>query len=112
MFFIKNVESNNTVTLRFTNSFNVEQMRSLNPQLLDAIFKFKIEPNKEFDELLERSAMIRNASISKWKVISVGENEVKVQLFFKDVEAISQGGVNYQDSLAVWIAELELIKFQ
>lgn len=112
VFNIEKVDDKNIATLRFTNNFDVEVMRDLNPKLLNAALRFKIEPNKEYEELLKENGRVREASISKWRVTEITDDSLKVQLFFKDLEAISEGGVAYQDSLAVWIAELETLKFQ
>lgn len=88
-------------------------MRAKNYKLINAAFRFKIEPNKEYDQILQmHDGKIRDASISKWNITEVNANSLKFKLSFKDVGAISQGGVNFQDQLAVYIAELELLKFE
>lgn len=87
-------------------------MKKLEPSLLNAAFRFKILPNPEYEELLQRNHRIRDTTISNWSVTSVAQHSLKFQLFFRDIEAISEGGINFKDSLTVWIAEPEMLKFE
>ena len=45
------------------------------------------------------SKLIRDTSIEKWEIDTIGENYLKIQVNFTSVLNISIGGIEYQDGL-------------
>lgn len=60
----------------------------------------------------EGHAAIRDTAIAKAEVLEVSGFEIEVQLTFRNISAISEGGIEYLDKLRVQILEAEGIQFE